>query len=326
MKKLISLALAVVLVLALGVCASAQEDAVIRVASLKGPTTMGLVKLIKDNEAETSANRYDFTLAGAADEIVPLMVRGELDMALVPCNLASVLYNNTQGAVQVLAVNTLGVLYVLENGDSIQSAADLAGKTVYSTGKNTTPQYALNYVLSKNGLDPEKDLTVEYKSEATEVAAALANGSATVAMLPQPFVTSVLAQNQNVRVALSLTEEWNKVSDGSDLVTGVVLARREFVENNPQAVQAFLAEYAASTEYVNANPAEASVWIEELGIVAKAALAEKAIPQCNIVCITGEEMKKDISGYLAALYDQNPESVGGTLPDDAFYYIPEVGE
>lgn len=326
MKKLISLALAIVLVLALGVCASAQEDAVIRVASLKGPTTMGLVKLIKDNEAETSANRYDFTLAGAADEIVPLMVRGELDMALVPCNLASVLYNNTQGAVQVLAVNTLGVLYVLENGDSIQSAADLAGKTVYSTGKNTTPQYALNYVLSRNGLDPEKDLTVEYKSEATEVAAALANGSATVAMLPQPFVTSVLAQNQNVRVALSLTEEWNKVSDGSDLVTGVVLARREFVENNPQAVQAFLAEYAASTEYVNANPAEASVWIEELGIVAKAALAEKAIPQCNIVCITGEEMKKDISGYLAALYDQNPESVGGTLPDDAFYYIPEVEE
>ena len=326
MKKLVSIALA--LVLALGMClsAGAQEDAAIRVASLKGPTTMGMAKLIKDSEAGTTLNRYEFTMAGAPDEIVPLMVRGELDMALIPCNLASVLYNNTKGAVEALAVNTLGVLYVLEAGDTVNSVADLAGKTVYSTGKNTTPQYALNYVLAKNGLDPEKDLTVEYKSEATEVAAALANGSATLAMLPQPFVTSVLMQNQNVRVALSLTEEWNKVSDGSDLVTGVVVARREFVESHPEQVEAFLEEYAASTEYVVAHPAEASVWIEELGVVAKAALAEKAIPQCNIVCITGEEMKKDVSGYLTALYDQNPESVGGTLPDDAFYYIPEVGE
>lgn len=326
MKKLVSIALA--LVLALGMClsAGAQEDAAIRVASLKGPTTMGMAKLIKDSEAGTTQNKYEFTMAGAADEIVPLMVRGELDMALIPCNLASVLYNNTKGAVEVLAVNTLGVLYVLEAGDTVHSVADLAGKTVYSTGKNTTPQYALNYVLAKNGLDPEKDLTVEYKSEATEVAAALANGSATLAMLPQPFVTSVLMQNSNVRVALSLTEEWNKVSDGSDLVTGVVVARREFVESHPEQVKAFLEEYAASTEYVVAHPAEASVWIEELGVVAKAALAEKAIPQCNIVCITGEEMKKDVSGYLAALCEQNPEAVGGTLPDDAFYYIPEVGE
>ena len=166
MKKLVSIALA--LVLALGMClsAGAQEDAAIRVASLKGPTTMGMAKLIKDSEAGTTQNKYEFTMAGAADEIVPLMVRGELDMALIPCNLASVLYNNTKGAVEVLAVNTLGVLYVLEAGDKVNSVADLAGKTVYSTGKNTTPQYALNYVLSKNGLDPEKDLTVEYKSEA----------------------------------------------------------------------------------------------------------------------------------------------------------------
>lgn len=326
MKKFLCFALALVLALSMSLCACAQEETVVRVASLKGPTTMGMAKLIKDSEAGTTTNRYEFTMSGAADEIVPLMVRGELDLALIPCNLASVLYNNTQGAVEVLAVNTLGVLYVLEAGEEIQSVADLAGKTVYSTGKNTTPQYALNYVLAKNGLDPEKDLTVEYKSEATEVAAALANGSATVAMLPQPFVTSVLSQNENVRVALSLTEEWDKVSPESSLLTGVVLARREFVESHPEAVEAFLTEYAASTEYVNANPAEASVWIEELGVVAKAALAEKAIPQCNIVCITGEEMKQDVSGYLAALYEQNPESVGGVLPDDAFYYIPEVEE
>jgi len=326
MKKLISLVLSLVLVLSMGAFALAEEENVIRVASMKGPTTMGMVKLIKDDEAGASVNNYDFTLAGAADEIVPLMVRGELDIALVPCNLASVLYNNTKGAVQILAVNTLGVLYVLEAGDTVNSVADLAGKTIYSTGKNTTPQYGLNYVLSKNGLDPEKDLTVEYKSEPTEVAAALANGSATVAMLPQPFVTSVLMQNSNVRVALSLTDEWNKVSEDSAMVTGVVIARREFVENNPGAVAAFMTEYQASTEYVNANPAEAAVWIEELGIVAKAALAQKAIPQCNIVCITGEEMKLDVSGYLTALYEQNPEAVGGNLPDDSFYYIPEVEE
>ena len=327
MKRILSIVLALALMLGLAACVSAEtaEKTAIRVGSLKGPTTMGIVKLMQDDKAETSVNDYEFTMAATADEIVPLLMKGELDAALVPANLAAVLYNKTKDtpqAIQVVGINTLGVLYVIESGETIQSVEDLRGKTIYSTGKGTTPEFGLNYVLSMNGIDPAKDVTVEFKSEATEVAAALGNGAADIAVLPQPFVTAALAQNENLRIALSLTDEWAKVSEDSAMLTGVAIVRKSFYEENTEAVQSFLTEYAASTEYVNANPAEAAEWIAELGIVAKAPLAEKAIPACNIVLITGEEMKAKVGGYLAALYDQNPESVGGALPDDAFYIVP----
>lgn len=323
-KKIFSLLLAAcLLALALSAAvAEGGEKAVVRVGSLKGPTSMGLVKLMQDAAAGTAANDYTFAVEATADALAPLLVRGELDIALVPCNLASVLYANTEGAVQVAAINTLGVLYVLEAGDSIQSVADLAGRTVYSTGKGNTPEMALNYVLEKNGLDPEADVNVEFKSEAAEVASAMLADAANVAVLPQPYVTAVLKQNENVRVALSLTEEWDKVGEGSAMITGVAVVRRAFAEENPAALDAFLSEYASSTEYVNANPAEAAPWIVELEIVAAAPIAEAAIPACNIVCITGEEMIPKISGYLEALYAQNPEAVGGAVPDEAFYYAP----
>ena len=321
-RKLISLTLALALALGLLTVAAADKAAPVRVASMKGPTSMGLVKLMNANDNGESAQPYEFTLSGTANEIVPLLTRGELDIAMVPCNLASVLYNNTQGKVKVMAVNTLGVLYVLESGDEIQSAADLAGKTVYSTGKGTTPEFALNYILAQNGIDPEKDLTVEFKSEATEVLAALTSDAAAIGVLPQPYVTAALAQNDKLRVALSFTEEWDKVSEDSRLITGVAVVRADFAEENPEAVATFLEEYAASVDYVNANVEEAAQWIADLGIVAKAPIAQKALPACNIVFIDGEEMKTAVSGYLAVLFEQNPESVGGELPDEAFYYIP----
>ena len=331
MKRILSLVLALVMILALGACATAEtaEKTTVRVGSLKGPTTMGIVKLMKDDEAGTAANEYEFTMAGTADEIVPLLMKGELDAALVPANLASVLFNKTKEtpqAIQVVGINTLGVLYVLEAGETIQTVEDLRGQTIYSTGKGTTPEYGLNYVLSMNGIDPAKDVTVEFKSEATEVAAALANGAATIAVLPQPFVTATMMQNENLRIALSLTDEWAKVNEESAMLTGVAIVRKAFIEENPEAVEAFLTEYAASTEYVNANAAEASEWIAELGIVAKAPLAQKALPACNIVMITGEEMKLKVGGYLTALFDQNPDAVGGALPDDTFYFVPETEE
>jgi len=321
-RKLISLTLALLLALGIPALAAADEAAPVRIASLKGPTSMGLVKLMNANENGEAAQTYEFTLSGTANEIVPLLTRGELDIAMVPCNLASVLYNNTQGRIRVMAVNTLGVLYVLESGEEIQSAADLAGKTVYSTGKGTTPEFALNYILAQNGLDPEKDLTVEFKSEAAEVLAALTSNAAGIGVLPQPYVTAALAQNEKLRVALSFTEEWDRVSEDSRLITGVAVVRAAFAEENPAAVATFLEEYAASIEYVNANVGEAAQWIADLGIVAKAPIAEKALPACNIVYIDGEAMKAAVSGYLAVLYDQDPEAVGGALPDEAFYYIP----
>ena len=298
----------------------AVEQTTFRIASLKGPTTMGMVKLMNDAEEGAVKHDYQFEIYGTADEIVPKLVNGELDLALVPCNLASVLYNKTEGAVQVAAVNTLGVIYVVESGDTVQSIGDLVGKTVYSTGKGTTPEFALNYVLSQNGIDPEKDVTIEFKSEATEIAAMLETAENAIAVLPQPYVTVVQMQNDKVRVALSLTDEWDKVSTESGMVTGVLLARKAFIDENTAAFNEFLDEYSASTEYVNTNVEEASVWVEKYGIVAKAPIAARAIPACNITYIDGDEMKAKVSGYLKVLFDANPQSVGGALPGDESYF------
>lgn len=322
MKKVLSILIVLsILTLGLTLALAEPEPTTVRIASLKGPTSMGLVKLMQDAESGDTQNDYTFQIEGTADAITPLLVRGDLDVAMVPCNLASVLINKTEGALKIAAINTLGVLYVLENGETIQSVADLKGKTIYSTGQGTTPEYALNYVLAGNGLNPEADVDIEFKTESTEVASAMLNDQAAIAVLPQPYVTGVLAQNADVRVALSLTEEWDKIGNGSAMITGVALVRTDFLEKNPDALDLFLEEYRNSTVYVNEHPAEAGEWIAEIGITASAAVAEKAIPQCNIVCITGQEMVQKASGYLTALYEQNPQSVGGKLPDETYFYI-----
>lgn len=282
---------------------------------------MGLVKLMDEADKGEARHDYEVTMYGAADEIAPQLIKGDIDVALVPCNLASVLYNKTEGAIEVAAVNTLGVLYVVTTGDDIASVADLAGKTIYTTGKGTTPEYVLNYVLTQNGLTPGEDVTIEYMSEATEVLAAMqASSGYPVAMLPQPYVTSAQMQMESLKVALDMTEEWDKVSPDSALVTGVVVARKEFVEQNEAAFNEFLADYKASTEFVNANVDEAAALVAGYEIVPKEPIAKKALPACNITFISGADMKAKVGGYLQVLYDQNPEAVGGTLPDDAFYY------
>lgn len=296
------------------------ERTAFRVASLKGPTTMGMVKLMSDSEAGSTLHDYTFNMYGTADEIVPLLVNGDVDVALVPCNLASVLYNKTQGAVQVAAINTLGVIYVVESGDTVQSVEDLRGKTIYSTGKGTTPEFALNYILTQNGIVPGTDVTIEFKSEATELAVLLSGGENAIAVLPQPYVTTVQMQNDKVRTALSLSEEWDKVSTDSGMVTGVLLVRKEFAEANKAAFDEFLGEYQASTAFTNDNIAEAAALIEGYGIVPKAAIAEAAIPACNIVYIDGDEMQTKVGGYLEVLFAANAQSVGGAIPNEDFYY------
>ena len=302
---------------------TAAESAGIRIAGLKGPTTMGLVNLIAQAEAGQTAQDYAFTMYGAADEIVPLLVKGELDAAAIPANLAATLYQKTNGALEVACINTLGVLYVVELGNNIQSVEDLKGATIVTTGKGTTPEYVLRYVLSQNGIDPDKDVTIEYLSEATEVAARLTapttDSRTIVAMLPQPFVTSVVAQSEGgVRVALDMNEEWQKVA-GSRLVTGVTVVRKEFAEANPDVMAQLMTDYAASVESVTADLSGTAVLCEQYGVVAKAALAEKALPSCNIVFETGDEMKTDLTAYLQVLYDADPASVGGALPGEDFY-------
>ncbi len=322
MKKTISLILALTLIItAFAGCAAQpeEEDVTIRIGGLKGPTSMGLVKVMEDDETGASANDYEFTIAGSADEVTPKLIQGELDIAAVPANLASVLYNNTEGAVQLLAINTLGVIYIVEQGESISSIADLAGKTIYATGKGSTPEYALRYILSENGIDPDTDVTIEWKSEPTEVVATLSSMEGGIAMLPQPYVTVAQGSVEGLRIAVDLTEAWDALDNGSMLLTGVLLVRKEFAEAHPQAVADFLKEYEASTTYVNENYADAAQLIEKFDIV-KAAVAEKALPYCNITYIAGADMKEPMDGYLQVLFDQNPASVGGTLPGEDFYY------
>lgn len=292
-------------------------------ATLKGPTTMGLVRLLDDASKGELDYEVENTIYGAADEISALLLGGKLDMAAVPCNLASVLYNKTEGEVKVAAVNTLGVLSVVELGDSVSSIADLAGKTVYSTGKGTTPEYSLNAILKANGLDPAADLTVEFKAEATEIAALLTGETAqegTIAVLPQPYATTVLMNNSDARIALDLTEEWSKAGLDGNLVTGVLVVSRDFAENHSDLLDSFLADYAASVEWVNANTEDAAELIAALEIVSKAAVAVQALPYCNIVFHGNADMKEDVTAYLNVLFEQDPASVGGALPGDDFYY------
>ena len=296
------------------------ETVTMQIAGMRGPTTMGMVKLMEDSANGETLHDYQVTMYGTADEIVPKLIQGEIDIAAVPANLASVLYNQTEGAVQVLAINTLGVLYMVETGDSITTVEDLRGKTIYTTGKGTTPEYVLTYILQENGLTVGEDVTIEYFAEATEVAARLAEADNAIAMLPQPYATAVQAQNQNIRIALNMTEEWEKVAEGSSLVTGVVVARTAFIEEHPQAVQDFLAEYESSVNYVNTNTEDAAALIVKYEIVAAEPIAVKALPLCNITYIDGADMQTKLGGYLEVLYNQNPQAVGGTLPDEAFYY------
>ncbi len=293
---------------------------------------MGMVKLMSDYSPVEEAledkenvvtagggNTYEFTLAASADEVSPKLMQGELDIACVPANLASVLYNRTDGGIVTLAVNTLGVLYIVENGNSVQSMADLAGRTIVASGKGSTPEYALRYLLTENGIDPDTGVTIDWKSEHSECVASLASGAATIAMLPQPFVTVAQTQLPDLRVALDLTEEWDALDNGSALLTGVVVARADFVKEHPAAVSNFLEQYSASVDWVNANTAEAAELIGGYDIV-DATVAEKALPYCNIVCVTGTEMMDMLSGYLSVLWEQDAESVGGGMPNDDFYY------
>ena len=293
------------------------ERAAFNIAALKGPTAMGLVQVM--DRADQGGLPYNFTLAGAADEVTPLLIKGELDMACVPANLASTLYNKTKGEIVTLAINTLGVLYIVEKGDTVNSMADLAGKTIVGAGKGSTPEFGLRYLLSENGVDPDAGLTIDWKSEHSECVAALASGAATIALLPEPFLTVAMTKVDGLHVALDLTSEWNALDNGSGMVTGVIVARKDVVEENPDAVAAFLSDYAESVSWVNANNADAAALIGGYGIV-DAAVAEKALPYCNIVCIAGSEMKETLSGYLEVLYNAAPASVGENLPADDFYY------
>lgn len=303
--------------------ADTQRGYTLKIGSLKGPTSMGLVHLMDLNEKGESKGSYEFAMYTAADELLGKIINGELDVALLPANMSSIIFNKTNHGINVLNINTLGVLYAVSSDDSIQSTADLKGKTVYLTGKGTTPDYALQHVLKANGLSTD-DVTLEYKSEAAEVAAVLKETPEAVGLLPQPFVTAAMAQNDSLKMVLDLTKEWDAVAgeDGGSLVTGVTICRGELFEEHGDAIETFLAEQKESAEFANSNVSETAALVAAAGIIEKAPVAEKAIPYCSITYIDGEEMKSMLFGYLQVLYDMDPATVGQTLPTEDFFYLP----
>ena len=327
MKKKLAVFLAALLV-ATGLTACGQKEEVssepavtAKVAALKGPTSMGMVKMMADQKDAKEKN-YEFTIGSSPDEIAPKFLKGEFDIVALPSNLASILYNKSQGKVQVLAINTLGILYLMENGDTVKSVGDLKGRTIYSSGKGAVPEYAFNYILKANGLNPDTDLRIEYKSEHTEALAALLNDKSSLAVLPQPFATVASLKNKGLRPALDLTKEWDKASKNakSTMITGVVVVNKDFAAKYPEKIKKFMADYKASIDYTNTNVDDAAKLIEENNIV-PAAVAKTAIPQCNITYIDGSDMKDKLSGYLQVLFEANPKSIGGKMPADDFYYV-----
>ena len=321
MKKILAVLLVLCLSVMLFACGRTEgEDVTVRVVTLQGPTGMGMVQLMTSDEAGTSANDYEFTLASSPEEAQAAIAN--VDIAALPVNLAAALYNRGED-ISFAAINTLGVLSILENGNTIESIEDLRGKTIYATGQGSTPEYILNYLLEKNGIDPETDVTIEYLTEHTELATRLASGDAAIGLLPEPNVTVALTSaaangNTDLRIALDVTEEWAKLGEG-ELVQGCIVVSNEFKTEHPEQFEAFMEEYKASVNYVNTDIEAAATDIAEVGIVPRADIAQNAIPNCNICCLDGEGGIAYMEAMLTVLYEANPSSVGGKMPDDAFY-------
>ncbi len=323
MKKLLCLIMALLMILTVAGCGEKEpETAQMNVYVLSGPTGIGAANLRAKSEEGSTLNKYNFKMVAANDEIVAAISKGEADIAAVATNLAATLYNKTNGGVTVLAVNTTSVLSVLTNGVEINSKEDIKGKTIYSPGQNANPEYILRYVLTKNGIDPEKDVTIKFVADGSELPAIWAKeeNKDAIIMAPQPVATSILMNYPTAKKVLDMGEEWTKVSSDSSLYMGCVIVRNEFLQANEGAVKTFLKEYEESINAAVADAALTGTLCEKYGIIPKAALATKAIPQCGLTYIAGQEMKKGLSGYLKVMYDANPKSVGGKLPEDNFYY------
>lgn len=304
--------------------APAAEKTEVNLTVLSGPTGVGAAKLLADSDAGLTANHYNYTIAADNSEVMAGLSNGDIDIAAVASNVAATLYSKTDGKVKIIALGTLGVLHILEGsgGTTIHSVNDLFGKTIYSPGQGANPEYILRYLLTQNGLDPDNDVTIVF-ADASEIQAKLLSGDIQYAMLPVPAATAAIIKGQgSVRAAVDVTEAWNDLDNGSQLIMTAVVARADFIEENPEAVNAFLTEYAASIDYVNNNVDAAAELIAGFGITPNAAIAKQAIPQCHLTYIAGTDMAPAISDYFMLLFEVSPSAIGGFVPDDGIYYVP----
>lgn len=332
MKKIISLFAAISLLCSMcfvGCGAAPEEDVVIRVGAMTGPTAMGMVKLMDDAENEKTENTYSFAeLGNDASSLVAPLAKGELDIAAIPSNLAANIYNNNDGEIEVLAICVTGVLNLVERGNSVNEIADLKGKSIYATGQGAVPEYTIRHLLSKNELNPDEDVNIIWCSDTNEALAYVSEVVDSIAILPQPLVTAAAAKIEStktgdepsLRIVCDLNDEWAKINGDAKIVTGVVVARREFAQKYPNSVAKFLEEYEESVNYTEEDLDGAAALAVKYGIVGAEGVAKKAMPKCHIVCITGDEMKASVSDFLNILYDMNPKAIGGKLPEDDFYY------
>lgn len=324
-NKYLAVFLTLFLLLNLAACGKKSENTEVKekekinVVALKGPTALGSVKLWEDSENGETEAIYNISVVGDPSEAVAKIANKDADVAMVPTNMASVLYNKTSKNVNIAAINTLGVLYLVTNDKSISSIKDLAGKTVFVSGQGATPDFVLRYILKKNGLTPGKDVNLEYKSEHSELAAQVISENVSVAVLPEPFVSQVLTKNSKIMVSLDLMNEWNKITNGSVLTMGSIVVRKDFLKNKKEDFDKFLKSYQKSVEYVNANTEKAAELADKFGIMQKE-IAIKALPKCNVVFISGNEMQQKTENFLKILYDFEPKSIGGKIPDEDFYY------
>lgn len=314
MKKFLAIFLSLIIIIGATACSKTKKtDVTVNIGVLKGPTGMSAAWLMDQNDQKLSANEYNFTVAGTPDAITGQLINGDMDIAALPTNAISALYNKTEGKISVLGVNALGVLYILENGNSINSVSDLAGKTVLASGKGSTAEYVLNYILEKNGVIAE----IVWAAEHSEAATLALKGDYDIVMLPEPFVTNVTAKNDAFRVALDLTEEWEALGNG-ELTMGGIAVRTAFLEEHPDAVKAFVDEYGKSVAFTNSQPEDAAKLIAKYEIAAEE-VAKNAIPRCNIVWLHGKDYKAVLENFLGVVYNANPAGIGGKMPGNDFY-------
>ena len=327
--KILSAIMSILLIFSMAACGSNSNDnnatesytgIDMNIACITGPTGVGMTQLMKLAEEKKTANNYTFTVASSPDEITGKILTGEINVASIPTNLAAKLYKKSEGKLVMLAANTLGTLSIIENGDSVNSFADLKGKTIYSTGEGSNPEYILRYLLNANGIDPDKDVTINFFASPDQLTAALIAGNADIALVPEPAATTVLIKKDTLRRALVINDEWDKAAESGNIVMGCIVALKSYVEENKTQVDKFLNEYESSIKYVNANVEDAAALCESYGIIPAAAIAKAAIPNCNITFIAGKEMKNSIAGYFNVLFEADKTSIGGALPGDDFYY------